>query len=131
MKLIPVTIYADTTGWFDNSRLMNNMIDVKFPQEIVKQYYEENCDALNYAGFEDWYENHYTADDTDKLFDFSVSHGYTPPKPAYEIYDVEFTYTVSVVARSEDEAVDLATKEASAYISTRDHAIYVDGDYWG
>ena len=38
---------------------------------------------------------------------------------------------LSVIARSEDEAVDLAIKEASAYISIRDHAIYVDGDYWG
>lgn len=130
--LIPITIHADLTGWYEGYLDEDITVSVMFPYDIVKQYFEETSSAYPEYDFDEWYKHMYEPEDMDGLFSFAVDHGFKPKQPDdVAEYCVEFTYTVSVLARDTVEAVELAEKRASAYINTRDHAIYVDSEYWG
>ena len=86
-KLIPVTIYCDSTGLFSETECnTDNLTDMLFPEWIVNEWYKENervfafkCEAAGYeANAYNWYTEVYTADDTDGLYDFAVEKGYDP-----------------------------------------------------
>lgn len=86
-RLIPVTIYCDSTGLFSEEECnTNNLTDMLFPGWIVNEWYKENekvfafkCEAEGYeANVYNWYTEVYTADDTDGLYDFAVEKGYDP-----------------------------------------------------
>jgi len=86
-KLIPVTIYCDSTGLFSEEECnTDNLTDMLFPGWIVEAWYKENeivfaseCEAEGYeANPYNWYTEVYTANDTDGLYDFAVEKGYDP-----------------------------------------------------
>ncbi len=87
-KMIVIDIYADTTGQYSEDECQYcNCASVQIPERIVRQWYEENFgkeEKLYFCGdefentFETWLKEVYTCDDTDGLYDFSVSHGFTP-----------------------------------------------------
>ena len=86
-KLIPVTIYCDSTGLFSETECnTDNLTDMLFPGWIVNEWYKENervfafkCEAEGYeANPYNWYTEVYTANDTDGLYDFAVEKGYDP-----------------------------------------------------
>lgn len=88
IALIPVCIYRDSTGLYTEEECFeDNLIDMLFPAWIVKEWYkrnEEDCIAECKAEcdkepcFETWYNDVYTADSTDGLYDFCVSKGFQP-----------------------------------------------------
>lgn len=89
-RLIPVTIYCDSTGLFSETECnTDNLIDMLFPGWIVNEWYKKNerifafkCEAEGYeANAYNWYTEVYTADDTDGLYDFAIEKGYDPIFP--------------------------------------------------
>ena len=90
-KFIEVCVYADSTNLFTEEDCnTDNLVALKFPERIVKDWYEKHesefveCTAnelkkpKSECTFEDWFNEVYTADDTDGLFNFSIEHGYVP-----------------------------------------------------
>lgn len=86
-KLIPVTIYCDSTGLFSEEECnTDNLTDMLFPGWIVEAWYLINeksfapeCKAEGYEpNAYNWYTEVYTANDTDGLYDFAVEKGYDP-----------------------------------------------------
>lgn len=87
VKLIPVTIYCDSTGLFSEAECnTDNLTDMLFPGSIINEWYKENekvlapeCKAEGYEpNAYNWYTEIYTADDTIGLYDFAVAKGYDP-----------------------------------------------------
>lgn len=87
VKLIPVTIYCDSTELFSETECnTDNLTDMLFPGWIVNEWYKENekvfapeCKAEGYEpNAYNWYTEIFTADDTIGLYDFAVSKGYDP-----------------------------------------------------
>ena len=79
-----IDVYADSTGLFTQSfvnRMDNNMITIEVDEEIVYDYFKENClyyfrtdvdeGLSDRAVFEEWLEE-YTCDDTDGLYKYVV-----------------------------------------------------------
>lgn len=92
-KLIPVTIYCDSTGLFSEKECdINNLTDMLFPVWIMEEWYKENeKDCIEECleeevepNFDNWYTSAYTAMSTDDLYDFAVAKGYNP---VFEIPD--------------------------------------------
>lgn len=86
-KLIPVTIYCDSTGLFSEAECnTDNLTDMLFPGWIVEAWYLINeksfapeCKAEGYEpNVYNWYTEIYTADDTIGLYDFAVAKRYDP-----------------------------------------------------
>lgn len=89
-KMITIGVYADTAGdLFSYSEIMeDNWADITLPERIVRKWYEEKGLAedtsvelrkpIEECTFEDWYYEVSCGDDTDGLYDFSVSNGFTP-----------------------------------------------------
>lgn len=83
--LIPVCVYCDTTPWYTEADLLiDNTCDLLFPESIVREYFrtyltDENDPAR--VTFETWYADLSTADDTDDLYDFALSRGFTATRP--------------------------------------------------
>lgn len=86
-KLIPVCIYCDSTGLFNEEECCSeNLTDMLFPEWIVREWYKENekaciedCETEHEEPcFENWINNSYTADSTDGLYDFAVQKGFDP-----------------------------------------------------
>lgn len=85
-KLIPVCVFCDTTPLYTEADLLtDNTCDLLFPDDIVRAYFTRYCDTDEddpyRVTFEDWYENLYTAADTDDLYDFALSRGFTATRP--------------------------------------------------
>ena len=91
-KMILMTVYGDSTGLLSESEMNNeNMVDLMFPERIVRQWYEEtNCAEetadelgkdISECTFEEWVEEVYTCDSTDGLYDFAVERGCDPYFP--------------------------------------------------
>ena len=91
-KMVWVGIYLDSTGWAEWDDIIDNVIEVEFPERLIKQWYEENKDECDdetrdnfgnncEVGFDVWFSSVYTADDTDGFFEYAVEHGFTPEKP--------------------------------------------------
>ena len=89
--MLSMCIYADSTGLFSESECdRDNLVDMKFPEEIVRKYYEKyEEDFIGETSYEldkpeeectfkDWVEAVYTAEDTDELYDFAVENGCVP-----------------------------------------------------
>ena len=88
-ELIPVCVYCDSTGLYtEDECAYENLCEIMFPKWIVEKWYEINkkaCDAESIrelgipeseASFEVWYNDVYTADGTDGLYDFAVENGF-------------------------------------------------------
>lgn len=86
--LIPVCVYCDSTGLFSETECeRENLTDMYFPVWILEEWYKKNekdfiaeckTDSLKEPCFETWFNEVYTADDTDGFYDFAVEHGYDP-----------------------------------------------------
>lgn len=86
--LIPVCVYCSSTGLFSEEECnTENLTDMMFPEWIVREWYKENekdfiaeckTDSLKEPCFETWFNEVYTADDTDGLYDFAVEKGFDP-----------------------------------------------------
>ena len=86
-KAIPVCVFCDTTPLYTEADLLiDNTCDLLFPEDIVRAYFTRYCDTDEddpyRVTFEDWYENLYTAADTDDLYDFALSRGFTATRPS-------------------------------------------------
>ena len=89
MKMVTIGMYADQTGLFTEDEIMfDNWAEFEIPEWIVREWYKENNlveDTSEYlrkpiedCTFEDWLYGVSQGDDTDGLYEFSVSHGFTP-----------------------------------------------------
>lgn len=107
MKMVSVCIYADTTGLFSEAECnRNNLVDMYFPLWVIKEWYDTDEDGFKFetadeldksleeCTFEDWFNNVYTAEDTDGLYDFAIQNGVKP------IFYVD--YHTYVYCRDED-----------------------------
>lgn len=92
-KLIPVCVYCDSTDLYSEDEIaVENLTDLLFPERIVRAWYEahksEFDDETSYeldipepeCDFQKWYEEVYTAIDTDGLYDFAIQMGFTPTR---------------------------------------------------
>lgn len=88
-KMIWVGMYADQTRQFTEEELyVDNWVEVKIPEWIVRKWYEkenlaeETAYELNIdikdATFERWLNEVSYGDDTDGLYEFAVANGFTP-----------------------------------------------------
>ena len=76
---IEVTVYRDSTGLFSENEFgVDNMCEMMFDEAVVEEWFEENVSPYVDYGFEVWYLDEYTCDDTDGLYDFAVSRGDHP-----------------------------------------------------
>lgn len=82
-----ICIYADTTGLFSESEYeSDNLIDMDFPEWILRKWYEQQNLAEDTARelkkpieectFEDWLINVSWAGDTDGIYDFARENGF-------------------------------------------------------
>lgn len=97
MSKIEVTVYCDTTGLFSEAECSrDNMCDLMFEESIVERWFEEKVSPNVDYGFELWFTEEYTCDDTDGLYDYAVSKGDHPhfyiDNPAYVFYRDENNY---------------------------------------
>lgn len=79
-KLIPVCVYADTTGLYTDEECdRDNLCYIDFPERIVFDWFIQKqiewCIDWD-LDFDDWLENEYTADDTDGLYQFAEGFGF-------------------------------------------------------
>lgn len=89
MSKIEVTIYCDTTGLFSEAECnRDNMCDMMFEESIVEQWFEEKISPHVDYGFEQWFTEEYTCDDTDGLYSYAVDKGSKPT------FDIEGNYSV-------------------------------------
>lgn len=88
-----VTIYCDTTGLFSENEInglldgrpatgnvyYGNICDMDFDEVIVRMWFEERIKAYKPTmTFERWYNDEYTAEDTDGLYNFAIERGDSP-----------------------------------------------------
>ena len=87
MEMINMCIYADTTGLFSVCECeSDNLVDMGFPEWIVRKWYEENNLVEETAAelkkeiedctFEDWLNRVSWAEDTNGLYDFAKANGF-------------------------------------------------------
>jgi len=95
--VLPVTIYADTTGQYSEEELWQmeqypsgQMIDIPVPEDLLKQWWYDCLDFdreqvpvpeggwpdVSDSDFYHWLRNEYTADDTQCLYDWLFDHVY-------------------------------------------------------
>lgn len=79
-NLIPVTVYCDSTGLYTEEECNeNNLCDIYFPEDIVYEWFIQNQinrDIDYDLDFWTWYNDEYTADDTDGLYLFAECEGF-------------------------------------------------------
>lgn len=76
---LEVTIYCDSTGLFSESECnADNMCDMMFDEAVVEEWFEEKISPHVDYGFEVWYLEEYTCDDTDGMYDYAVAKGDHP-----------------------------------------------------
>lgn len=88
-KLIPVCVYKDSTNLFTPEEIeADNLTGLMFPEWIVRMWYETNKQEfdldtkhelkipLEECTFEKWYNEVYTADDMDGLYDYAARIGF-------------------------------------------------------
>lgn len=89
-----VCLYCDSTGLFSEEECdEDNLCDMLFPQEILREWYRTNEDAFMEASpevikgklqemkddaWKYWFDFYSTAEDTDGLFQFALDRGVTP-----------------------------------------------------
>ena len=81
MSKIEVTIYCDATGLFSEAECnRDNMCELMFDERVVKEFFYMflKPDYDLDIGFEQWFTDEYTCDDTYGLYDFAVSKGDHP-----------------------------------------------------
>ena len=94
MKMLPVTIYADTTDQYTEEEIeemqgvFGQMIEIEVPEDLLFQWWLEiqstggrwfAGDTLlpqTKEGFLRWVYEESVADDADTLFDWLVAHGF-------------------------------------------------------
>lgn len=100
MAKIEVTIYCDTTGLFSEAECnRDNMCEMMFEESIVEQWFEEKVSPHVDYGFEQWFTEEYTCDDTDGLYDYAVSNGYHP------YFNVENQHYVFYIDKSNSKQI--------------------------
>lgn len=73
-----IDVYLDTTPLWNREDdeiiyyYADNICTIDVPESILRGWYEGP------DGFEEWYENEYTLDETDGLYDYCVRKGYKP-----------------------------------------------------
>lgn len=118
-EMISICVYKDTTGLFADYEMVDNLIDIEFPEWIVRKWYEENkgnndeetAHELNKlieeCTFEDWIKEVYTADGTDGLCDFAIENGFTPKfgsdNPSGVFIRDEYNYKYTIFEGTEIE----------------------------
>lgn len=91
-EMLLVCVYCDSTDdeLFSDGEIdyYGNLCELEFPEEIVREWYAENesdfvketMDELGcseeQATFSAWFEDVYTADDTDGLYWFALERGF-------------------------------------------------------
>ena len=88
-KMVLVGLYCDTTGLYNEDEMSkDNLCELLFPEKIVKDWYYKNVDkfseetaselsvSLEECTFDMWFEDVYTADDMDGLYEFAMDHGF-------------------------------------------------------
>lgn len=79
-KLIPVCVYADTTGLYTDEECdFDNLCYIDFPEDIVLDWFIQgkiNDNIDRDLDFWTWYNDEYTADDTDGLYLFAEAFGF-------------------------------------------------------
>ena len=118
MKMVYVCVYADTTGLFSESECDDdNLVEMEFPEWIVREYYEEHNlveDTADELGkpveectFEDWLDKVSTAEQTDELYDFAEEKGFSAKcgidTPNAVFYRDDCNYKYIVFEGTEDE----------------------------
>lgn len=79
MGKIEVSVYCDSTGLFSEAECnADNICDMMFDESIVEQWFEEKISPNIDYGFELWFTEEYTCDDTDGLYNYAVSKGDHP-----------------------------------------------------
>lgn len=86
---VVMCVYCDTTPWFTEEEMnRDNLCDLSFPRELVRQYYESKKQEFDEgtahelhipvedATFEQWLNDVCTADDTDGLYEFCKARGF-------------------------------------------------------
>lgn len=86
-KMISVCVYCDSTDLYTEEEIMqDNLCDLDFPEYIVRAWYEKDKrghdeETIDWTGcalcdctFERWYDDAYTADSTDGLFDWAINN---------------------------------------------------------
>ena len=92
-KLLPVTIYADTTGQFTDEECdRDNTVEILVPRDLLYQWFVETCQndgpffeeftgtdpiPVTERGFLKWVYAESTADDTVELYHWLNVHGFT------------------------------------------------------
>ena len=78
-EMVEVTIYCDTTGYFSEAECVSdNLCEMKFPRQIVKDYFMQQRGESSEGDFDKWLNDECTADETDGLFDYAKQRGFTP-----------------------------------------------------
>ncbi|MBR5879001.1 MAG: hypothetical protein IKY91_05565 [Akkermansia sp.] len=78
--LIPICVYCDSTPLYTESEILSdNLTDLLFPEVLVREWYASTIASDNIVGgdFENWLENESTADDTDGLYAYALSRGFS------------------------------------------------------
>ena len=123
MKLIEIGIYADQTGLFSESELnRDNWCEIYIPENILRKWYETNDLAkgtaeelripMEEATLERWVNEVSSGDDTDGLYDFCITNGYTPKLtydgPSYVFYRDDCNYKYIVFEGTYNECREFA-----------------------
>ena len=74
-KTLEVLIYRDSTGLYTEEECdRENLMYIGLPEGIVRQWFSESRISEEYDSFEEWLHS-YTADSTDGLYYYAMSHG--------------------------------------------------------
>ena len=78
--MLRVLVYADNTGLFTEEEIMqDNCCDLLFPRWMVEEFYNTFTDEhyKKHYPFNVWFNEEYTADDTNGLYAFCKERGFT------------------------------------------------------
>lgn len=74
-KALPICVYCDSTDLYTEEEiLLENLTDLFFPEHIVREWHSV---IKSESPFEEWYNDICTAEDTDGLYDFARSRGFS------------------------------------------------------
>lgn len=89
MGKIEVSVYCDSTGLFSEAECnVDNICDMMFDESIVERWFEEKISPDVEYGFELWFTEEYTCDDTDGLYQYAINYGDNP------VFDIDGKYYV-------------------------------------
>ena len=106
-KMIPVCVYDFEAGFSERSMNDDCIIDLNFPEWIVKKFYNTLVKQEYKETFNDWYSSIYTADDTIGLCEFAKKYGFTPESKV--VVQVQFDMVID--RNKYDEDMETKIKE--------------------